>query len=180
MNRRSPLVLMLFVALAVTLSGCGASKQTGTLSVSTHARTDAKGPWSDAVVVVNGYGFSPHKKVRIKFTGLPVDAASSHSSWNTGYSLAPMTDANGSFTFSLPVKSQSTPVASWSRNLPSFPALDYYADPNAEVTVTAKEQMGSGFATTTMKAGDLIAAPYGGAPADTTKASQTPAQAQGK
>lgn len=180
MNRRSPLVMMLLVALAVALSGCGGTKQMGSLSVSTHARTDAKGPWSDAVVVVNGYGFPPHKRIDLKFNNLPVDAATSHHSWRTNELLAPRTDANGSFSFSVSVKSSTTPVASWSRYIGSFPPLDYYADPTTDVTVTAREHMGSGMATATIKAGDLIAAPYSGAPADTTKAAQASTQAQGK
>ena len=180
MNCRSPLVMMLFVALATTSSGCMKSKPMGSLSISTHARNNAKGPWQDAVVVVNGAGFTPHKRIDLKFKNLPVDAATSHHSWSTNDMLAPRTDANGAFSFSVTVKSSTTPVASWSRYVGSFPPLDYYADPSGEVTVIAHEHMGPGVATATMKAGDLIAAPYAGAPADTTKAPNVATQMQGK
>ena len=170
MKGRSCVLVLSFVAVSLTLSGCRECQQTGALSIYTRARSDAKGPWSDAVVVVNGSGFAPHKRIDLKFKGLPVDAAASHSSWRTNELLAPHTDANGSFTFSISVKSSNTPLASWSRYIGSFPSLDYYADPNSDVTVIAKEHFGPCVATATMKAGALIAAPYAGAPADTTKA----------
>jgi hypothetical protein len=179
MNRRSLVLVFSLVALVVTLAGCRECKQTGTLSVYTRARSDAKGPWSDVVLVVNGYGFSPHKRIDLKFKNLPVDAASMHNSWHTNSCWAPTTNADGSFSFSINAKSSTTPVATWSRYIVALPALDYYADPNAEFTVIAKEHWSPCMAQATLKAGELIAAPYTGAPADTAKA-KAPAQAQAK
>lgn len=180
MNCRSPLVMISSFALAVVLSGCSSTcKQTGTLSVYTRARSDAKGPWQDAVVVVNGTGFSPHKRIDLKFKNLPVDAAAMHNSWRTNSCWAPVTNADGSFSFSIDVKSSTTPVATWSRYIVALPALDYYADPNGDVTVIAKEHLSSCVAEAHMKSGDLIAAPYAGAPADTAKV-KAPAETQAK
>src|SRR5436190_13493751 len=135
---RSRVVVLSFVALAIVLSGCSKSKQAGSLSVYTRARSDAKGPWSNTILVVNGSGFSPHKRIDLSIKGLPVEASHSNSR-HTDQPLAPVTDANGSFSWSITVKSASTAVASWSRYIAALPPLDYYADPNTEVTVTAKE-----------------------------------------
>jgi hypothetical protein len=165
------------IALAIALPGCGGkATHTGALSIYTRARSAAKGPWSDVVIVVNGYGFTPHKRIDLKFTNLPADKAAMHNSWHTNSCWAPTTNADGSFSYSMTVKSQTTPIASWSRPIVAFPALDYYADPNSEFTVTAKEHRGSNVVTANIKAGELIDAPYSGAPADTAKVN-TPAAA---
>jgi hypothetical protein len=168
---RSRFLVLSFVALAMVLSGCSKSKQMGSLSVYTRARSDAKGPWANTVLVVNGYGFAPHKRIDLTFKGLPVEAPRSNS-WHTDQPIAAMTDANGSFSWSITVKSASTAVASWSRYIAALPPLDYYADPNTEVTVIAKEHWRPYYAQATIKAGELIAAPYNGgvAAADTSKA----------
>jgi hypothetical protein len=177
MNRRSSALILSFTALAIALAGCGKATHTGALSIYTRARSAAKGPWSDVVIVVNGYGFTPHKRIDLKFTNLPADKAAMHNSWHTNSCWAPTTNADGSFSYSMTVKSQTTPIASWSRSIVAFPPLDYYADPNSEVTVTAKEHWGSNVVMANIKAGELIDAPYSGAPADTAKAAAAPAPA---
>jgi hypothetical protein len=97
-----------------------------------------------------------------------------------------VTDADGSFSWSVPIVSASSSIASYDHAIAALPALDYYADPNGEVTVTVSESRGpwaekepvlqrfSGACTAqaSIKTGDLIAASFNGAPApaDTAKA----------
>ena len=80
----------------------------------------------------------------------------------------------------------SSSISSYSHAIAALPPLDYYADPNGEVTVILSESRGpwanlepvlqrfSPPSTTqaTIKTGDLIAAPFNGtlASADTAKA----------
>lgn len=176
MNRRSPFVLMSFAVVALMLSGCSACKQTGTITVHTFARTDAKGPWANSILVINGQGFAPNERFDIGFHGLPSATAQS-TSWTAKKRLAAVTDANGSFSWSLPLVAQNSSISSYSHAMASLPPLDYYADPNQEVTITATE---SGWlrltaactSQATIKASELLGASLNGAPAlaDTAKA----------
>ncbi len=174
MNRRLLVLSSLFITTVLTLSGCRECKQTGsTISVYTRARAADTGPWSAGVLVVNGSGFSPDKRIDISLTGLPVDKASSWSnSWTTQEPIAAKTDANGSFSWSVAIKSSTVPGASWSRYIAALPPLDYYADANGDVTVTAKEHWSPCFAQASLKAGQLLAPPFegGNAPADSAMA----------
>jgi hypothetical protein len=167
MNRRSPQVMLSLAAVVLSLSACSQCKQTGSISMYTLARSDAKGPWSNGVLVVNGRGFSPHKRIDLKFANLPVDATQRHS-WSTDQPLAPVTNADGSFTWSLAIKSSNMPTASWDRYVASLPPLDYSADANHEVTVTAKEHWSSCVAQTTIKADILLHPVFAGAAPDSS------------
>jgi hypothetical protein len=185
MKRGSLFVWMSFVAVAFVLSGCSTCKQTGTISVHTLARSDAKGPWANSVIIVNGQGFAPNKRFSLSFRGLP-SAAEQSTSWSARGLVGPVTDANGSFSFSVPVVSAASSISSYDHAIAALPPLDYYADPNGEVTVSVTESRGPwaekepvmhrfGRACTaqaTIKTGDLIAASFNGvpAPADTAKA----------
>jgi hypothetical protein len=185
MKRGSLLVWMSFVAAAIALSGCSAGKQNGTISVHTYARSDAKGPWANSVIIVNGSGLVPNKRFDIAFRGLP-SAAAQPTSWRAKGLLGPVSDANGNFAWSVPMVASASSISSYTHAVAALPPLDYYADPNGDVTVTLTESRGPWaekeppfkrfspptVAQTTIKTGDLIAAPFNGtaAPADTVKA----------
>jgi hypothetical protein len=165
-------MLLSLIAVALTFSGCRECKQTGSsISVYTRARAADTGPWSAGVLVVNGQGFSPNKRIDISFKGLPVDKAARSSSWRTDQPIAAKTDANGSFSWSIAIKSSTVPGATWSRYIAALPALDFYADPNGDVVVTAKEFLSPCAAQANLKTGQLLSPPFEtAAAADTTKA----------
>lgn len=173
MNRRSLVLSVLFITTVLTFAGCRECKQTGSgISVYTRARAGGVGPWTAGILVVNGYGFSPHKRIDISFKGLPVDKAMRSSSWHTDQPIAARTDANGSFSWSIAIKSSTVPGATWSRYIAALPALDYYADPNGDVTVTATEFLSPCSAQASLKSSQLLAPPFDtAAAADSTKSS---------
>ena len=174
MNRRSSTALLSLIAVAFTFSGCRECKQPGSaISVYARARAAVTGPWSAGILVVNGHGFSPNTRIDISLKGLPVDKASSWSNvWTTDQPIAAKTDANGSFSWSLAIKSSEAPGASWSRNIAALPPLDYYAAADGEVTVTAKEHWSPCAAQASLKTGQLLSPPFEtAAAADSTKSS---------
>ena len=163
MNRRSQLMMVSFVLGSLALAGCSreCAQPGSTISVHTAARTPNKGPAADGVFVVNGAGFAPNKKIRITVAGLPYANASS-SAWHSRLNTSPITDANGSFSFSTEIAATALPYASPSTHVATFPPLDYTADPAGDITVTAKQYWSPCSATTTIKTAAVLQPVYEG------------------
>ncbi len=144
MNRRSQLMMVSFVLGSLALAGCSreCAQPGSTISVHTAART-------------------PNKKIRITVAGLPYANASS-SAWHSRLNTSPITDANGSFSFSTEIAATTLPYASPSTHVATFPPLDYTADPAGDITVTAKQYWSPCAATTTIKTAAVLQPVYEG------------------
>ena len=171
MNRRSQLMMVSFVLGSLALSGCSreCANPGSTISVYTRARTPNNGPAADGVFVVNGTGFAPNKKIRIGVAGLPY-ANKRSLAWHSRLNTSPITDANGSFSFSTEIAGSSGPYASPSTHVATFPPLDYTADPAGDITVTAKQYWSPCSATTTIKTAAVLQPAYEGGMATATAA----------
>ncbi len=174
MNRRSQLMMVSFVLGSLALSGCSreCAQPGSTISVYTRARTANNGPAADGVFVVNGTGFAPNKKIRIGVAGLPY-ANKRSLAWHSRLNTSPITNANGEFSFSCEIAATTSPYASPSTHVATFPPLDYTADPASDITVTAKQYWSPCSATTTIKTAAVLKPVYEGgvatAATDSTK-----------
>lgn len=131
-------MLVSVAAVALTASGCSNCMHKG-MTITAHAtHTEGAAGEAHTTITVDGVGFTPETMVTITFKGIPATDRGVHSFSDT----SAITNTVGTFT--------------WSKDVSAFPALNLSADPNADVTVVAKEVYVSCTGTTTIKAGALL------------------------
>jgi len=143
MSRHTLAIVRLFAIIALVGAGCQPCNRTG-MSIFAEAKqttiTAPPGGSNRSFVEILGSRFTPNAPITISFRNIPASGPNHMVMTDSA-----TTDGSGHFH--------------WTKDIFAFGPLDFSSDPNADVSITAKETNSGCFAIQSIKAGTLLHPP---------------------